>query len=49
MEYLEGGELWNRLMYNNHQIGIDEDSARFYVADMILALEYIHSMGVVHR
>lgn len=26
-----------------------EDTARFYVAEMVLALEHLHSKGIIHR
>jgi serine/threonine protein kinase len=26
-----------------------EDVARFYVAEMVLALEHLHSLGIIHR
>ena len=29
--------------------GFDEDRARFYASEMILALDYLHNMGVVYR
>lgn len=28
---------------------IMEDTARFYVAEMVLALEHLHSKGIIHR
>ena len=49
MEYHRGGELWSKLMHEEHQIGMDEDSARFYIADVINGLDYLASKSVVHR
>lgn len=46
MEYLPGGDLFS-LLQNLGTLG--EDMARFYVAETILALEYLHSISVVHR
>ncbi|XP_048580412.1 serine/threonine-protein kinase greatwall isoform X2 [Nematostella vectensis] len=46
MEYLVGGDLKSLL----HNIGyFDEEMARFYTAQIILALEYLHSHGIIHR
>lgn len=46
MEYMPGGDLCD--LIQQYQ-AIDEDSARFYIAEIILALEYLHSLGIVHR
>ncbi|XP_010549040.1 PREDICTED: probable serine/threonine protein kinase IREH1 [Tarenaya hassleriana] len=46
MEYLNGGDLYSLL----RNLGcLDEDVARVYMAEVVLALEYLHSEGVVHR
>ncbi|XP_002968173.2 probable serine/threonine protein kinase IRE [Selaginella moellendorffii] len=46
MEYLNGGDLYSLLM----SMGcLEEDMARVYIAELVLALEYLHSLGVVHR
>ena len=45
MEYMSGGDLVN-LMSN---YDIPEKWARFYCAELVLALEAIHKMGYVHR
>lgn len=45
MEYMPGGDLVN-LMSN---YDIPEKWARFYCAELVLALETIHTMGYVHR
>eukprot|EP01018_Ginkgo_biloba_P039645 Gb_35443 [translate_table: standard] len=46
MEYLNGGDLYSLLRNLGY---LDEDMARVYVAEIVLALEYLHSSGVVHR
>ncbi|KAL4199563.1 hypothetical protein AMTRI_Chr03g51800 [Amborella trichopoda] len=46
MEYLNGGDLYSLL----RNLGcLDEDMARVYIAEVVLALEYLHSLHVIHR
>lgn len=46
MEYLNGGDLFSLLK----KVGcLEEDVARTYLAELVLALEYLHSLGIVHR
>ncbi|KAL9256172.1 putative serine/threonine protein kinase IREH1 [Drosera capensis] len=46
MEYLNGGDLYSLL----RNLGcLEEDVARVYIAEVVLALEYVHSLNVVHR
>ncbi|XP_063962175.1 3-phosphoinositide-dependent protein kinase 1-like [Lytechinus pictus] len=40
------GEL---LPYIKKLGSFDESSSRFYTSEIILALEYLHSMGIIHR
>lgn len=46
MEYLNGGDLYSLL----RKVGcLEEDVARIYIAELVLALEYLHSLGITHR
>lgn len=46
MEYVEGGDCANLLK----NIGpLPPDMARFYFAETVLAVEYLHNYGIVHR
>ncbi|KAI4332032.1 hypothetical protein L6164_016973 [Bauhinia variegata] len=46
MEYLNGGDLYSML----RNLGcLDEDMARIYIAEVVLALEYLQSLNVIHR
>ncbi|KAK4480599.1 hypothetical protein RD792_013677 [Penstemon davidsonii] len=46
MEYLNGGDLFSLL----RNLGcLEEDMARIYIAEVVLALEYLHSLNVIHR
>lgn len=46
MEYLPGGDLLSLMIRNG---AFDEELARFYLAEMTLALNALHQMGYVHR
>lgn len=46
MEYLNGGDLYSLL----RKLGcLEEHVARVYIAELVLALEYLHSLGIIHR
>eukprot|EP01102_Stenamoeba_stenopodia_P009466 TRINITY_DN2792_c0_g1_i3.p1 TRINITY_DN2792_c0_g1~~TRINITY_DN2792_c0_g1_i3.p1 ORF type:complete len:699 (-),score=140.89 TRINITY_DN2792_c0_g1_i3:781-2877(-) len=46
MEYLPGGDFYSML----EEIGAFEESvAQHYVAELVLALEYLHAHGIIHR
>ncbi|CAO2821033.1 unnamed protein product [Amaranthus hypochondriacus] len=46
MEYLNGGDLYSLL----RNLGcLDEDMVRVYMAEVVLALEYLHKQNVIHR
>ena len=46
MEYLPGGDFMTRLM--KLEI-LTEEQAKFYMAEMILAVEAVHKMNYIHR
>ncbi|KAH8284125.1 hypothetical protein KR054_010797 [Drosophila jambulina] len=46
MEYMVGGDLKSLLAMYGY---FDEVTARFYVAEMVMALQYLHQHGIVHR
>ncbi|KAI8346972.1 kinase-like domain-containing protein [Mortierella sp. GBAus27b] len=46
MEYVIGGDLSSLLAVFGT---FDEDMAKMYIAECILALEYLHSNGITHR
>ncbi|KAH0929873.1 hypothetical protein HID58_015600, partial [Brassica napus] len=48
MEYCPGGDLYTaRLRQQSKRFGIS--STRFYAAETLVALEYLHMMGIVYR
>jgi len=46
MEYMEGGTL--RSLLSRHK-QFSEDETRFYAAEIILAVNFLHQCGIVHR
>lgn len=46
LDYCSGGDL--AFHVNKKQI-FEENEARFYIAEVILAIEYIHSLNVIYR
>jgi serine/threonine protein kinase len=54
MEFCAGGELFTLLYeeqspFTHGEDGMAEDVVRFYVANVVLALEYLHSVDTVYR
>lgn len=48
MEYAAGGEFFKVLQRQPNK-RLREDAARFYAAEVTLALEYLHHMGFIYR
>ncbi len=46
MDYLPGGDLMNLLMKKDI---LTEEEARFYTAEMILAVDSVHKLNCIHR
>lgn len=46
MEYMIGGDFASIL---ENYTCLDEDIARFYIAEIVLALGMLHSQGIIHR
>ncbi|KAJ1555914.1 camp-dependent protein kinase catalytic subunit [Cladochytrium tenue] len=46
LEYVAGGDLWSHIRRYGRFL---EDEARFYISEIVLALEYIHSYGIIYR
>ncbi|VDM94890.1 unnamed protein product [Thelazia callipaeda] len=50
MEYIEGGELYKRIIANeNKGNGLGEEVTKFYAWQIFSALDYLHKNGIVHR
>lgn len=46
MEYMKGGDLSSLL---EEYVLFSEDFSRFYTAEIVLALEYLHKLNIIHR
>lgn len=46
LESCEGGELFDQITRKGR---LTEDEARFYAAEVVDVLEYVHSAGLIHR
>ncbi|CEP17851.1 hypothetical protein [Parasitella parasitica] len=46
MDYIPGGELFRRLRKEKK---FPEDEARFYAAEVVLAIEYLHGVDIAYR
>src|SRR5690606_25629801 len=46
LDYMNGGELFFHLQ--NEQV-FTEDRARFYAAELVLAIEHLHKFNVIYR
>lgn len=46
MEYMNGGDFSGLLKYAPLEQDLD---AKFYAAELVLAIEYVHNMNIVHR
>ncbi|XP_065175255.1 ribosomal protein S6 kinase 2 beta-like [Sycon ciliatum] len=46
LEFLRGGDLFNRL---NREVMFTEDDVTFYLAELALALNHLHSLGIIYR
>jgi serine/threonine protein kinase len=46
MDFINGGELFFHLRKKQR---FSEDRTRFYAAEILLALDYLHSIGVIYR
>ena len=46
MEFIQGGEL---IYHLKKQIRFDDEKTKFYIAELILALEFLHNNNIIYR
>ena len=46
LDYISGGELFTRLCASGHFV---IDTTRFYIAELIVALDNLHKIGIIYR
>lgn len=46
LDFLRGGDLFTRL---SREIMFTEEDVKFYLAELALALEHLHSLGIIYR
>ena len=46
MDYMPGGTMRTKV---NKEEFFSEEKARFYAAELTLAVEFLHKCGIVHR
>ncbi|XP_053202738.1 ribosomal protein S6 kinase alpha-1-like isoform X2 [Panonychus citri] len=46
LDYLHGGDLFTRL---NREVMFTEEDVKFYLAELVLALDHLHSLGIIYR
>lgn len=46
MEYLHGGDMMTMLIRQDY---LREDWARFYIAELVVAIDALHRTGIIHR
>lgn len=46
LDFLRGGDLFTRL---NKEVMFTEDDVKFYLAELALALDHLHGLGIIYR
>lgn len=46
LDFVRGGDLFTRL---NHEVMFTEEDVKFYLAESLLALTHLHSLGIIYR
>lgn len=46
LDYLRGGDLFTRL---NKEVMFTEQDVKFYLAELALALDHLHTLGIIYR
>ena len=46
LEFLKGGDLFTRL---SKEVMFTEEDVKFYLAELALALDHLHDLGIIYR
>jgi serine/threonine protein kinase len=46
LDFLRGGDLFTRL---SKEVMFTEEDVKFYLAELALALNHLHSLGIIYR
>ena len=46
LDFLRGGDLFGRLA---KEFMFTEEDVKFYMAELVLALDHLHSLGIIYR
>ncbi len=46
LDFLRGGDLFTRL---SKEVMFTEDDVKFYMAELVLALDHLHALGIIYR
>ncbi|XP_025029214.1 ribosomal protein S6 kinase alpha-3 isoform X2 [Python bivittatus] len=49
LDFLRGGDLFTRLSKEVSKVMFTEDDVKFYLAELALALDHLHSLGIIYR
>lgn len=45
----DGGEVWKRLTVDGKVVGAHPSLSRFWLSEVVSAMEHMHRRGLVHR
>ncbi|CAN0325242.1 unnamed protein product, partial [Hapterophycus canaliculatus] len=49
LDMCDGGEIWKRLTVDGKVVGAHPSLARFWLSEVVSAMEHMHRRGLVHR
>ena len=47
--HVDGGDMWSTLRYEQKMVGCHRSLVKVYLAELLDAMEHMHSHGIVHR
>lgn len=49
LDMCDGGEVWKRLTVDGKVVGAHPSLSRFWLSEVVSAMEHMHRRGLVHR